>query len=144
MGMPGAVTIQEQVKYVEIVPNEGIAWKVLTGLTFLLVMFLMITPVALGIPAAKDDAPMAQGMAGASYSLYLKGPNQQPVIAQSQYETPDEAQRDKPEPFSVGTNADDIIWPGMKIIRTIDGYAVGSSSVGGGEDMGPEEDVTDE
>ncbi|MCA8911525.1 MAG: hypothetical protein KDB82_07460 [Planctomycetes bacterium] len=142
MGMPGAVTIQEQVKYVEIVPNEGIAWKVLTGLTFILVMFLMITPVALGIPSGHDDAPMASGMAGASYSLYLKGPNQQPVIAQSAYEAEAPADRDKPEPFSVGTNADDIVWPGMKVIRTIDGYAVGSGSATGGD--GSEEGTEEE
>lgn len=141
MGMPGAVTIQEQVKYVEIVPNEGIAWKVLTGLTFILVMFVMITPVALGVPSGYDDAPAARQMAGISYSLYLKGPNQQNVIAQSMYEQELPADRDKPEAFAIGANPDDIVWPGMNVIRTIDGFAAGSSSVSGETDAADEEPV---
>jgi hypothetical protein len=128
MGMPGPVQIQEQVKYVEIVPNEGIAWKVLTGVTFLLVMLIMITPVALGIPAARDEAPLAAPMASMAYSLYLKGPNKQAAIASSEYETPDATKKEDPEPFAVGEAADDIVWPGMEVIRKIDGSSLKSAS----------------
>lgn len=133
MGMPGAVQIQEQVKYVEIVPNEGIAWKVLTGLTFLLVMVLMVTPPALGINSGSDNVPLGSFWGSIAYSMYLKGPNQNPAIAQSAYEAEDPTRRDEPEPFSVSTGADDIVWPGMKVIRNFSGYAVGGASdVGGG------------
>jgi hypothetical protein len=88
---------------------------------------------------------MASGMGSTAYSLYLKGPNQQNAIAQSAYEAELPADRDKPEAFAVGTNADDIVWPGMKIIRTIDGYAIGSGSASGDEggDTG-EEEATEE
>ncbi|MCB9932466.1 MAG: hypothetical protein H6841_03500 [Planctomycetes bacterium] len=132
MGMPGAVQIQEQVKYVEIVPNEGIAWKVLTGLTFLLVMVLMVTPPALGISSGSDNVPLGSFWGSISYSMYLKGPNQQGVIAQSAYEAEDPNKRNDPEPFSVSNGADDIVWPGMKVIRDFNGYAIDSASATGG------------
>jgi hypothetical protein len=132
MGMPGAVQIQEQVKYVEIVPNEGIAWKVLTGLTFLLVMVLMVTPPAMGISSGSDNVPLGSFWGSIAYSMYLKGPNQQGVIAQSQYETEDPNKRNDPEAFAVGTAADDIVWPGMQVIRTFEGYAADSGSAAGG------------
>jgi hypothetical protein len=131
MGMPGPVQIQEQVKYVEIVPNEGIAWKVLTGITFILVMLIMITPALLGIPSGKDTAPLAPQLGSTAYSLYLKGPNKQPAIAQSAYEAEAVEKRNDPEPFAVGDAADDIVWPGMPVIRTFEGYAIGSSSAQG-------------
>jgi hypothetical protein len=146
MGMPGPVQIQEQVKYVEIVPNEGIVWKVLTGVTFILVMVIMITPVALGISSAKDDAPLAAPMASMAYSLYLKGSNKQAAIASSEYEAGDAAKRDEPEPFAVGDAADDIVWPGMNVIRKFDGSSLGSASGTGTPEEGAEdtpEEATD-
>jgi len=117
MGMPGPVQIQEQVKYVEIVPNEGVVWKVLTGITFILVMFLLITPPALGMVKSRDVLSSFWG--GTAYSLYLKGPNQ--ALAQTGYESQDGSLQ--PEPVSVGTGASQVMWPGTKIIRNVEGYA---------------------
>lgn len=141
MGMPGPVQIQEQVKYVEIVPNESIVWKVLTGVTFILVMLIMVTPAVLGIPSGKDTAPLAPQLGSTAYSLYLKGPNKQPAIAQSAYEAEAADKRNEPEPFAVGDAADDIVWPGMKIIRDFDGRSIdsASASAGGSSEETPEE-----
>ena len=139
MGMPGPVQIQEHVKYVEIVPDESIVWKVLTGVTFLLVMLVMITPVAIGIGSAKDDAPLAAPMASTAYSLYLKGPNKQAAVAQSEYESADPNKRDEPEAFAVGDAADDIVWPGMKVIRKFDGSSLESASGSGVEETSEED-----
>ncbi|MCB9893848.1 MAG: hypothetical protein H6839_05345 [Planctomycetes bacterium] len=144
MGMPGAVQIQEQVKYVEIVPNEGIVWKVLTGLTFLLVMLLMVTPPALGISSGTDTVPMGAAWGSIAYSMYLKGPNQNGAIAQSVYEVEDPNKANEPEAFAVGTAADDIVWPGMQVIRTFEGYGINSGSAAGGGDAPAEETPAEE
>jgi hypothetical protein len=125
-GMPGPVQIQEAVRYVEIVPNEGIAWKVLTGITFILVMFLLITPPAIGMVKSHD---VLGGFWGSSaYALYLKGPNSS--LATSTYE-PADKNKPVPEAFSVGNKPTQVVWPGSKIIRDVEGYAPGSGASGG-------------
>jgi hypothetical protein len=121
MAMGGPVQIQEQVRYVEIVPNEGIVWKVLTGVTFLLVILLLITPPAMGLFTGKDVLGPTWG--NAAYDLYLKGDNQSPHIANSSYEA--EA---KNRAFSSGTNLNQVVWPGMPIVRNIEGVEVGTSA----------------
>jgi hypothetical protein len=120
MAMGGPVQIQEQVKYVEIVPNEGIVWKVLTGVTFMLVLILMITPPAMGIFTGKDVLGPAWG--STAYDLYLKGDNQSPHIVNSSYEA--EPNR---RAFSSGPNLNEVVWPGMPIVRNMEGVEVDSS-----------------
>jgi hypothetical protein len=114
-GMPGPVQIQEQVRYVEIVPNEGIVWKVLTGITFIVVILLLITPPAMGMFKGEDRLSPFWGSTG--YTLYLRGPNQS--LAQSAYNpTGAEAM-----PFSAGDRPQQVYRPGMKIVRNQDGTA---------------------
>jgi hypothetical protein len=119
-GMPGPVQIQEQVRYVEIVPNEGILWKVLTGITFILIMLIMITPPAIGMVKSRDVLWSMPG--STAYTLYLKGPNPDAKIAQSSYEPADKTAQ-KPEPFAAGAKASQIVWPGSEIIRNVEGYS---------------------
>lgn len=126
MGMPGPVQIQEQVKYVEIVPNEGIAWKVLNGVAFLLVMVALITLPALGMRDGKD--PLADFYGSTGYSLYNKSPNQ--ALAQEPYRAKDPATGKlvRSTATSVGTGAKTVLWPGMGVIRSFSGYDVDSAS----------------
>lgn len=126
-GMPGPVQIQEQVRYVEIVPNEGIAWKVLTGLTFILVMLLLATPPAMGMFKGQDPA-LGTFWGSTAHSIYLKGPNPSSPVAQRDY-----AQRDSAAPFSVGKEPAQVVWPGMQIVRNVDGYDPASGSAGASE-----------
>jgi hypothetical protein len=129
MGMPGPVQIQEQVRFVEIVPNEGIAWKALTGVTFLLVMFLLVTLPALGMISGKD--PMGVEFFGSTaYSLYLKSPNS--ALAQEPYRVTTGDKR--ATAVSVGTTPKSVVWPGMDVIRSFNGYSVDSAS--GKQDAG--------
>lgn len=125
MGMPGPVQIQEQVKYVEIVPNEGMAWKVLSGVTFLLVMVALITLPALGMRDAKD--PLVDFYSSTSYSLYMKSPNQ--ALAQEPYlvKDPNSGQIVRPSAHSVGSGAKTVVWAGMPVIRSFNGYDVDSA-----------------
>lgn len=134
MGMPGPVQIQEQVKYVEIVPNEGIAWKVLTGLTFILFLFLFCTFPAIGMVQADDVLSNFWGSTG--YNMYLKGKNELPEIKQSVYRH-DRTQpnaKNEPIPVAVGTSGDHIMWPGQEVIRKFSGEALvsGAGSESGG------------
>lgn len=129
--MPGPVQIQEQVKYVEIVPDEGVLWKVFTGLTFILVLLLMITPAAIGTATDSDSVPLAKFWGSSSFGLYLKGPNENPPMNTLKYAPEDPARAGDPEPFSVGTKPDQIVWPGMKVIRDFNGYAIDSASAQG-------------
>jgi len=126
MGMPGPVQIQEQVKYVEIVPNEGIAWKVLTGVTFLLAMVALITLPALGMRDGKD--PLVDFYGSTGYSLYNKSPNQ--ALAQEAYRAkdPNTGVVLRTTAFSVGSGPKTVVWPGMAVIRSFSGYDVDSAS----------------
>lgn len=126
MGMPGPVQIQEQVKYVEIVPNEGMAWKVLNGVAFLLVMVLLITLPALGMRDGKD--PLIDFYGSTGYGLYNKSPNQ--ALAQEPYRAKDQATGKllRSTATSVGSGPKTVIWPGMGVIRSFSGYDVDSGS----------------
>lgn len=130
MGMPGPVQIQEQVKYVEIVPNEGIVWKVLTGVTFILVVFLGITAPAMGMVKSYDVLGGFWG--GTAYSLYMKGPNQSPEIVQSSYQPKDPNAVPGPEAFSAGDKPSQVVWPGMEVIRNVEGYSIESGTAKSG------------
>lgn len=127
MGMPGPMQIQEQVRFVEIVPNEGMAWKALTGVTFLLVMFALVTLPAMFMSSGKD--PMGvEFFGGTAYSLYLKSPN----LAAEPYRV---TTGDKRAPgASVGNGNKTIVWPGIDLIRSFNGYAADSSQ--GKQDAG--------
>lgn len=126
MGMPGPVQIQEQIKYVEIVPNEGMAWKVLNGVTFLFVMVLLVTLPAIGMRQAKD--PMVDFFGSTGYSLYQKSPN--PALAQEPYRVadPTTGATTRPTQVSVGAGAKTVVHAGMPIIRSFSGYDVDSAS----------------
>lgn len=122
MGMPGPVQIQEQIKYVEIVPNEGIAWKVINGVAFLLVMFLLITLPALGMRQAKD--PMNLDFFGSTAAgLYMKSPN--PALQNEPYRITTGENRSIG--VSVGNGGKSVVYPGMDVIRTFNGFAPGSA-----------------
>ncbi|MBX3473838.1 MAG: hypothetical protein KF754_05605 [Planctomycetes bacterium] len=124
MGMPGPVQIQEQVKYVEIVPNEGIAWKVLTGVTFLLVMVALVTLPALGMREGKN--PLVDFYGSTGYSLYSKSPNQ--ALAQEPYQAKDaNGVVTRTTAHSVGSGPKTVVWPGMPVIRSFGGYDVESA-----------------
>ncbi|MBE7492150.1 MAG: hypothetical protein HS108_10395 [Planctomycetes bacterium] len=126
MGMPGPVQIQEQVKYVEIVPNEGVAWKAINGVTFLLVMVALITLPAIGMRQAKD--PLVDFYGSTAYSLYNKSPNQ--ALAQEPYHVKDQQTGKviRPTAFSVGSGPKTVVHPGMPVIRSFRGYDVDSAS----------------
>jgi hypothetical protein len=128
VGMAGPVQIQEQVKYVEILPNEGIVWKVLTGVTFILVLLLMTTAPAMGVFTGKDVLTTEYG--NFAHNLYIKGDNQSSHIQHGEYapQTPGER---LDRPLSVGTGMNQVIWPGMPIIRSVDGYEVDSGAARG-------------
>ena len=128
MGMPGPVQIHEQVKYVEIIPDEGILWKVLTGITFLLVMFIMTTFAAMGIPGSDDV--LTDGFGNTAHGLYLKGKNQDPSIQSRPYKDP--AGKTISSPVTVSDKAGQIVWPGDQIIRSYEGFSYTSGSAGGG------------
>ncbi|MBK8206504.1 MAG: hypothetical protein IPK87_06855 [Planctomycetes bacterium] len=129
MGMPGPVQIQEQVKYVEIVPNEGIAWKVLTGVTFILVLLLGVTAPAMGMVGGRDV--LGDFWGGTAYSLYMKGPNQAAEITQSTYSPKDPNAVPAPEPFSAGAKPTQVVWPGMPIVRNVEGASIDSGTAAG-------------
>ncbi|MCF6227352.1 MAG: hypothetical protein L3J82_01635 [Planctomycetes bacterium] len=132
MGAPVPMQIQEQVKYVEIVPNEGIPWKVLNGVTFLIAMFLLATPAAISFMGSEDV--FNNGFPGASAYGYLKGPNQ--MLEQSTYGPMNDIEF--PEPFSSSTEADQIVYPGMPIIRKSSGEDIDSAS-GSNDEVDEEE-----
>jgi len=135
MGMPGPVQIQEQIKYVEIVPNEGIVWKVLTGITFILFLFLFCTFPTMGMIQGDDVLGGFWGQTG--YNMYLKGKNEQNEIKQSAYRI-DMSQpnaKNQPIPVAVGNSPDHIMWPGQDVIRKFSGESVSS---GAGSDTGGE------
>lgn len=135
MGMPGPVQIQEQIKYVEIVPNEGIVWKVLTGITFILFLFLFCTFPTMGVIQGDDVLGGFWGQTG--YNMYLKGKNEQNEIKQSAYRI-DMSQpnaKNQPIPVAVGNSPDHIMWPGQDVIRKFSGESVSS---GAGSDTGGE------
>jgi hypothetical protein len=126
VGMGGPVQIQEQVKFVEIVPNEGVVWKVLTGITFILVLVFMTTAPALGLYSSSNVLSPEYG--NFAHNLYIKySDNQSPHITNSVYDTAE------PRPYTVGMNANQVAWPGMPIIRKVDGYALDSAAGSGGE-----------
>ena len=123
MGAPVPMQIQEQVKYVEIVPNEGIPWKVLNGVTFLIAMFLLSTPAVISFANSADV--FNNGFPGTSAFGWLKGPNE--YLEQSSY-GPLEGAAEFPEPFSSSTEADQIVYPAMGIIRKSSGEDIDSAS----------------
>lgn len=122
-GAPGPIQIQEQVRYVEIVPNESVVWKVLTGVTFILVMLLLATPPAMGMFSGQDPA-LGTFWGSTAHSFYLKGPNANTHVAQHAYEKRDQV------PFAVGNQPGHVVWPGMPIVRNMDGFEPGSGSAG--------------
>jgi hypothetical protein len=141
MGMPGPVQIQEQIKYVEIVPNEGIVWKVLTGVTFILFLFALCTFPIIGLGQSDDVLGNFWGQTG--YNMYLKGKNQQIEIQQAPYRMDLSAPgaKNAPIPVAVGTKAEHIVWPGQDIIRKFSGESVSSASgseTGGGDAAKPD------
>lgn len=142
MGMPGPVQIQEQVKYVEIVPNEGVTWKVLNGLAFGLVLFAMCTLPVIGLRSGDDVLSNFWGSFG--HSLYIKSSN--PSVEQEdiyRYDTSQQNIVSKPIPKTVAaTGGEQILWAGQQIIRNFDGYYIGSGR--GGEDGGEEPAEPDE
>ncbi|MHC4841390.1 MAG: hypothetical protein ACYTDT_10645 [Planctomycetota bacterium] len=137
MGAPVPVQIQEQVKYVEIVPNEGIPWKVLNGLTFLLAMFLLTTPAVISFANSEDVSK--NGFPGtAAYGFYLKGPN---LNLDTTAYGPLEGQPEVQEPFSSSTEAAEIVYPGMGVIRKFSGEDIASAS---GSNEGTDEEAEEE
>ena len=136
MGMPGPVQIQEQIKYVEIVPNEGIAWKVLNGITFILFLFLLCTFPTMGM--VQGDDVLSTFWGNTAHNMYLKGKSELPEIKNSNYRNDPTAQgaKNEPIPVSVGKDAKHIVWAGQDVIRKFSGESVSSASgseTGGGE-----------
>lgn len=127
MGMPAPVQIQEQVKYVEIVPNEGIAWKVLTGVTFFLFLLLFTTLPAIGLMGSEDVLTPFFGQTG--HDLYLKSSNEN-LHDKQPYKRPPEAAKTATVgiPVSVSKDAKHVLWPGMEIQRKFSGQAVSAAS----------------
>ena len=136
MGMPGPVQIQEQIKYVEIVPNETIVWKVLTGVTFLLFLFALCTFPAIGMMKADDILSPVWGNMGTS--RYLRGPNESVDVQQAPYRYDPSAagQTNKPIPVAVGKGQKHIMWPGQIVIRKFSGESASSAS--GSDNAGAE------
>ncbi|HRJ76951.1 MAG: hypothetical protein HUU03_01855 [Planctomycetaceae bacterium] len=128
MGMPGPVQIQEQIKYVEIVPNETIVWKVLTGVTFILFLFGLCTFPAIGMVRADDVLSSFWGNMG--YTMHLKGKNNAGDIQTSVYRVDLSAPnaQNKPIPVAVGTGPKHIVWAGQDVIRKFSGESLSSGS----------------
>ncbi len=137
MGAPAPVQIQEQIKYVEIVPNEGMAWKVLTGITFIGVMFLFTTFPLMGL--FKSDDVLAQFWGSTGYSIYAKSKNDSIAGEPYRIDMSQPNAVNRPIGFSVGQkNAKHVIWPGMDMLRWASGQSITKTgNPEGGEQPAP-------
>ncbi|MCC6574182.1 MAG: hypothetical protein IT462_10365 [Planctomycetes bacterium] len=127
MGAPAPVQIQEQIKYVEIVPNEGMAWKVLNGVTFILVMFLFVTFPLMGL--FKSDDVLSQFWGGTAYSVYTKPKHDNLQGEPYRVDLTQPNAKDRPIGFSVGQkNAKHQLWPGQDMLRKASGHSINSAA----------------
>lgn len=133
MGMPGPMQISEQVKYVEIVPNEGILWKILSAATFFLILLCFTTFPAIG--AVQGEDVLADFWGNTGFTVYTKSAN--PALQDKQVYRTDltpEAKKDIPTAASVGSKNNQIVWAGQDVIRNFDGKSIHSGATSGGED----------